>query len=35
MQAEDDVDLYGGQRSLEVKWGKLCAMAVIYGQKNC
>ena len=27
MQAEDDDDLDGGQRSSEVKWGKLCAMA--------
>ena len=26
MQAEND-DLDGGQRSSEVKWGKLCAMA--------
>ena len=24
MQAENDDDLYGGQRSSEVKWGKLC-----------
>ena len=24
----------GGQRSSEVKWGKLCAMATIFGQKN-
>ena len=29
MQAEND-----GQRSLEVKWGKLCAMATIFGQKK-
>ena len=34
MQAEND-DLDGGQRSSEVKWGKLCAMATIFGQKNC
>ena len=27
-------DLDGGQRSLEVKWGKLCAMATIFGQKK-
>ena len=26
MQAENDDDLDGGQRSSEVKWGKLCAM---------
>ena len=25
MQAETDDDLDGGQRSLEIKWGKLCA----------
>ena len=35
MQAESDDDLYGGQRSSEVKYGKLCAMATIFGQKNC
>ena len=29
MQAENDDDLDGGQRSSEVKWGKLCAMATI------
>ena len=34
MQAENDDDLDGGQRSSEVKWGKLCAMATIFGQKN-
>ena len=27
MQAKNDDDLDGGQRSSEVKWGKLCAMA--------
>ena len=27
-------DLDGGQRSPEVKWGKLCAMATIFGQKK-
>ena len=27
-------DLGGGQRSSEVKWGKLCAMATIFGQKK-
>ena len=32
MQAENDDDLDGGQRSSEVKWGKLCAMAIIFGQ---
>ena len=25
---------HGGQRSSEVKWGKLCAMAIIFGQKK-
>ena len=34
MQAENDDDLDGGQRSSEVKWGKLCAMATIFGQKK-
>ena len=34
MQAENDVDLYGGRRSSEVKWGKVCAMATIFGQKK-
>ena len=24
----------GGQRSSEVKWAKLCAMATIFGQKK-
>ena len=33
MQAEND-DLYGGQRSSEVKCGKLRDMATIFGQKN-
>ena len=33
MQAEND-DLDGGQRSSEVKWGKLCAMATIFSQKK-
>ena len=28
-------DLDGGQRLSEVKWGKLCAMATIFGQKKC
>ena len=35
MQAENDDDLNGGQRSSEVKYGKLCAMATIFGQRNC
>ena len=34
MQAKNDDDLHGGQRSSEVKCGKLCAMATIFGQKN-
>ena len=34
MQAENDDDLDGGQRSSEVKWGKLCAMTTIFGQKK-
>ena len=34
MQAENDDDLDGGQRSSEVKWGKLNAMATIFGQKK-
>ena len=34
MQAENHDDLDGGQRSSEVKWGKLCAMATIFGQKK-
>ena len=34
MQAENDDDLDGGQRSSEVKWGKLCDMATIFDQKN-
>ena len=34
MQAEND-DLDVGQRSSEVKWGKLCAMATILCQKKC
>ena len=35
VQAEnDDDDFHGGQRSSEVKWGKLCAMATIFGQKK-
>ena len=34
MQTENDDDLYGGQRSSEVKCGKQCDMATIFGQKN-
>ena len=34
MQAENDNDLYGGHRSSEVKRGKLCAMATLFGQKK-
>ena len=34
MQAENDVDPDGGQRSSEVKWSKLCATATIFGQKK-
>ena len=31
MQAENDGDLHGGQRSSEVKCGNLCAVATIFG----
>ena len=31
---QNDDDLYGGQRSSEVKCGKLCDMTTIFGQKN-
>ena len=34
MQVKNNGDLYGGQRSSEVKCGKLCAMATKLGQKN-
>ena len=34
MQAVNDNDLDGGQRSSEVKWGKPSAMATIFGQKK-
>ena len=34
MQAENDDDLHGGQRSSKAKWDKLCAMATIFGQKK-
>ena len=35
MQAKNDDDLHGGQRSSKVKYGNICAMATIFGQKNC
>ena len=35
MQAENDDDLDGGQRSSKVKWGKVSAMATIFFQKKC
>ena len=35
MQAENDDDLHGGQRSSEVNVVSVCAMATIFGQKNC
>ena len=34
MQAKNDDDLDGGQRSSEVKWGKLCDMATIIWSKG-
>ena len=34
MQAYDDGDLHGGQRSSEVKWGKLCATATIVVKRS-
>ena len=34
MHTENDDDHDGGQKSSEVKWGKLCAMATIFGQKK-
>ena len=34
MQVKNDDDLHRGQRSSEVKWGKLCDMATIFGQKK-
>ena len=33
MQAENDDDIYGGQRSSEVKYGKLCDMPTIFCQR--
>ena len=35
MQAANDNDLHGGQRSSEVKYSNICAMATIFGQKTC
>ena len=35
MQTKNDGDLHGVQRSSEVKCGKLCGMATIFGQKSC
>ena len=34
MQAKNADAIDGGQRSSEVKWGKFCAMATIFGQKK-
>ena len=34
MQAENDDDLDRGQRSSEVKWGKLCDMATILVKRS-
>ena len=34
IQAENDGDLYGGQKSSEVKCGKLFAMATIFVKRN-
>ena len=34
MQAENVDDLDGGERSSEVKWGKLCAMATILVKRS-
>ena len=34
MQAKND-DLHGGQRSSDVKYGNICAMATIFSQMNC
>ena len=35
MQVKNVDDLHGGQRSSEVKCGKLCALVTIFCQKNC
>ena len=32
MQAENDDDLDGGQRSSEVKWGNICTTYMILGK---
>ena len=34
MQVNNDDDLHGGQRSSEVKCGKVCATATIFGSKE-
>ena len=34
MQAKNDDDFDGGQRSSKVKWGKLCDMATIIWSKE-
>ena len=34
MQADNEDDLDEGQMSSEVKWGELCAMATIFGQRK-
>ena len=34
MQSENDDDLDGGQRSSEVKCGKLCDMVTLFGKEN-
>ena len=34
MQVKNDDDLYGGQRSTEVKHSKLCYMAIKLDQTN-
>ena len=35
MQAKNDLDLHGGQRSSEFKYSNICAMATIFCTKNC
>ena len=35
MQVKNDDDLHGGQRSSEVKCGKVRAIATTFGQKSC
>ena len=34
LQIYDDDDFHVGQRSSEIKCGKLCTMATIFGRKN-